>query len=108
MNREKCFIRNMIIATVFTELFLSVTGTKSLGQAAEENAPSPVENQKVLNLLVIDKVTKEPVPDVSLSLRSYYQNSGEKRRQSKTDENGKCRIEIGRTLPYVFRIETSY
>ncbi|MBN1973181.1 MAG: redoxin domain-containing protein [Sedimentisphaerales bacterium] len=105
MNGQSHFLKYGIIVLIFACFFTSVNVSKSIGQESQANTVAA--NQKVLELLVIDKVTKEPVPDVSLTIRSYQRTGGERRSQNKTDANGKCRIEINQPLPYVFRIETS-
>ncbi|MEJ2703132.1 MAG: carboxypeptidase-like regulatory domain-containing protein [Sedimentisphaerales bacterium] len=78
-----------------------VAGLAPLTEAGDETA-TPAQAERALDLVVINKETKEPIPGVELSIRIVRQ-----RRKDKTDKDGRCKIVLGEKEPQYLRIEVA-
>ncbi|MBN2590416.1 MAG: carboxypeptidase regulatory-like domain-containing protein [Sedimentisphaerales bacterium] len=81
----------------------------STAKSQETATEKPSGSTKVLELLVINKATKEPIPEVELAVRfaELVQNGREEIDNYKTDSNGQCKINLeGKPRDYV-RIVTA-
>jgi hypothetical protein len=73
-------------------------------QSQVQNMQLSNQSQKVIELLVINKVTKEPIPETALSMAKMTDDGKNVSWDGLTDENGKCRIELGERQPVSFRV----
>lgn len=108
---SKLIIPISIVVIVASASLASSENRVSGIQPEARNSPSdaPLQTEKVLEFLVINKQTKQPITDVKLEIEIYHYDKGYKpyRRESSTDNQGKCRIKLGLKQPDYVRIKAS-
>ena len=97
----------MIALTVSAAVMLSMAkaenrGHEAEGQAKIKKTDTPAKTRRVLDFLVINKQTKQPMAGVQLDIRL-----GRKKSKDVTDEQGRCRIKLGRKQPDYISITAS-
>lgn len=96
MGRKiRCLRTGFLVATVVM-MFVRIAKAEIERDQGEMEA----RTGRVLNLRVISKATKEPIPGAELIIRIIRE-----RREDKTDKEGRCRISLGEKTPDYLRVE---
>ena len=91
MNRKWIGWRIGLIVAIVTVFFLPIAKAESKGRRTK------AKTKKLLDFVVINKATKEPIPNVKLRIRI-----NRRKREDKTDKQGRCKIALGkRKLDYL-------
>lgn len=90
MNRHQCFFKTCLLLSAILLILASVVNA--------QNKKS--EEKRALALQVIDKATREPIPNAKLGIRIMRD-----RREDKTDSEGQCKIVMGTKEPDYIRVE---
>jgi len=97
----------LIAVAVIAAVLLSMAKAENKGNEAEgqpkmEKTDTPAETGQVLDFLVINKQTKEPIAGIELDIRINRKES-----KDVTDKYGQCRIEFGKEQPDYISITAS-
>ncbi|MBN2313999.1 MAG: carboxypeptidase regulatory-like domain-containing protein [Sedimentisphaerales bacterium] len=90
MSHQICRLRTVVVCVIVTTVIIPIVKA----QAKE------IKDGRAFELRVIDKATQEPIPETELRIRIVRD-----RREDKTDQEGRCKIELGEETPEYIRIE---
>ena len=95
IKEEQMNKKNGLRTSFFAAALVMILLPGAKGQPATE-----AKAERALNLLVIHKATKEPIPNAELGIRIMRA-----RRKDQTDNEGRCRIVLGEDMPDYLRVE---